>query len=74
MCVGVFQVREGWPAANSLVTNTDLDKIAPRFKVTKQDPVATLRLAHVFRSIPETTRIDLLKVDVQGTDRHAYSS
>lgn len=72
--LSVFQVREGWPAANSLVTNTDLDKIAARFQVTKQDPVATLRLEHVFDAIPKSTRIDILKVDVQGVNWNVITS
>lgn len=67
--LSVFQEMDGWTAASTLVVDAGLEKWeGGQFAITRQTPVATIKLGHLIDSIPEHSRLDLLKVDVQGVN------
>ena len=72
--LSVFQLMSGWTASNTLVVDAGLSKLESRFKVTSQDPVATITLDHLIDAVPDHSRLDLLKVDVQGVNYNVLKS
>jgi len=72
--LSVFQQMDKWTAANTLVVDAGLSKYKEDFKITSQSPVATIKLDHLIDAIPDHSRLDLLKVDVQGVNFNVLKS